>query len=480
MQMPSSCCWVSASVVLLASCGSSSHPSGAEGSLPSLPQLTISNFRPQIRDSLQKAYHEVEAKPKDADANGRLGMLLHAFEQLESAEVCYRRARILDGQRFQWAYYLGLAQAGNGRNKEAAADLREAIRLDPEYLPARVKLAEILLTLSRLDESEEVCRLMTKDAPQSPPVHYWMGRVSEAKGYAAAAMEHYRKACKLWPSYGTAHYALALACQRTGATAEARQHMAAYQKFKADGDPQLEDRFLEAVRSLDNSALAHLMKGVELENAGQLDSAIAEHEEAVKQNPKLAQAHANLIALYARRGLAEQAEHAYRDAVAINPNLPQSHYDYGVYLFSRQRFTEAESAFRKALESSPNYAEAHSNLGAMLEREGKLEEAARHYQAAIDNKPNFRLARFQLGRLLLTRKKTAEAIAQLSQTLLPEDGETPRFMYALGAAYAQAEDYANAARYLREARQRAASLGQTQLAAQIETTLHKVNEKVNR
>ena len=457
-----------------------SHEARQKDALPPLPQVTIASFRPTIRDRVQQAYREVEAKPKDPDANGRMGMLLHAFEQYESAEVCYRRAQMLDPRRFQWAYYLGLTQIFNGKNDEAAATLRDAIRIDPEYLPARLKLAETLLTLSRLDESEEMCRAIAKDVPQLAPAQYCLGRVASAKGQVPAAIEYYRKACQLWPSFGTAHYALALAYQRSGAAAEGQQHMAAYQKFKGDSDPQPEDPSLDAVRSLDNTALAHLMKGVELENAGQIDSAIAEHEEAVKQDPKLAQAHANLIALYARQGQVGKAEKEYQATVAINPNLPQSHYDYGVFLISRQRFREAESAFRKALESSPNYAEAHSNLGAMLERAGKVEEAVRHYRAAVEEKPNFRAAHFQLGRALLIRKRTGEAIAELSKTLTPEDGDTPRFMYVLGVAHLEAGDSASAARYLRDASERAASLGQGPLAVQIEAALRKVDEKGKR
>lgn len=93
-------CWIA--IVPVSACSTSSH-------LPSLPQLTIAAFRPQIRDQAQRAYREVEAKPKDADANGRMGTLLHAFEQFESAEICYRRARILDASIFRWAYPLYLS-----------------------------------------------------------------------------------------------------------------------------------------------------------------------------------------------------------------------------------------------------------------------------------------------------------------------------------------------------------------------------------
>ena len=464
-------------ILLVDACSGPSASTRRQTDLPDLPRLTIANFRPQIRDRVQQAFHEVEAKPKDADANGRMGMLLHAFEQYEAAEVCYRRARILDPRRLQWAYYLGLAQSLDGKNAEAASTLRDAIRLDPEYLPARLKLAEVLLSLGRLDESATACQSIVKDNPQFAPAYYWLGRVAGAKGDVSASIGQYNRACQLWPSYGTAHYALALACQRTGATAAARQHMAAYQKYKADGDPQPEDPLLEAIRSLDNTALAHLMKGVDLENAGQIDGAIAEHEEAVKQDPKLAQAHANLIALYARAGRAEKAESEYRATVELNPNLPQSHYDYGVFLVSQQRYREAEAAFRKALESSPKYAEAHSNLGAMLEREGKSEEAIQHYRTAIEDKPNFRMAHFQLGRLLMTKKRNGEAIKELSQTVTPEDADTPRYLYALGVAYAESGDYASAERYLKDAGQRAGSLGQNQLAGQIEMSLRKVEQK---
>lgn len=469
------CCAVA---LVLAACSTRPRQDGShQDDLPAIPKLDLATYRTQVRAGVEKAYQAVQAKPTDPDANGNLGMVMHAFEQLGAAQVCYRRARLLDPKRFQWAYYLGLVQALDGKNEDAAANLRDAIRIDPGYVPARLKLAEVLLSLGRFDESREICQSILKDNPQVAPAYYWSGRVASASGQTALAEEQYRKACELSPTYGTAHYALALVYQKDGKEADAQRHIAAYQKYKADGDPQPEDAMLDAVRALDNSGLAHLMKGVDLENAGQIDQAIAEHEEAVRTDPKLVQAHANLIALYGRAGRPEKAEQAYRDTVALNANLPQSHYDYGVLMVGRQRFPEAEAAFRKALESSPNYAEAHSNLGAMLERKGKFEDAAKQYQIAIEEKPNFRQAQYQLGHLLLMQKKATEAIVHLSQTLTPEDADTPRFMYALGIAYAEASDFASAQRYLQQAGDRAAALGQDQLAAQIRAILVKVEQR---
>ena len=55
--------------------------------------------------------------------------------------------------------------------------------------------------------------------------------------------------------------------------------------------------------------------------------------------------------------------------------------------------------------------------------------------------------------------------------LTPEDAETPRYLYALGAAYARTGDRANAMRTLRAARDLAATWKQTDLLARIERDL---------
>jgi tetratricopeptide (TPR) repeat protein len=463
-------CFVAAAA-FLAAC---SKP-GSENP-PPLPKLQIERFKPQIRARIEEAYRAALARPDDAAANGGLGMLLQAFEQLESAEACYRRARAFDPGRFDWAYYLGLVQSQNGENAEAAKNLAGAIRIDPGYVPAKIKLAEVLLILGRLEESRQISEALVREDPRIAPAYYWLGRAAAARGDLRQAEQWYAQACEQWPSYGTAHYALALAYQKTGQTAEAQQHMSAYQKYQANGDPQPEDPKLEAVRALDNSAIAHLMRAVDLENAGQLRQAIAEDEEAARQDPNLVQAQANLISLYARAGEPEKAEQAYRAVLAVNPNLPQSHYDYGVFLVSRARFAEAEAAFRKAIESSPHYAEAHSNLGAMLERRGRMNEAAREYRAAIEDKPNFRQAHYQLGRLLLMDHKPAQAIEELRQTLEPSDEATPQFLYALGVACAEVHDFASARDYLRRGASQAQALGQDELASRIQGVLGRLEQ----
>ena len=107
---------------------------------------------------------------------------------------------------------------------------------------------------------------------------------------------------------------------------------------------------------------------------------------------------------------------------------------------------------------------------------GKLEEAAYHYRAALEEKPDYRAAHFNLARILVNQGRPDEAISHLQQTLAPEDDATPRFTYALGAAYARAGYRQEALRYMQEAREKAAARGQSELLASIDKDLQALQQ----
>ena len=214
-----------------------------------------------------------------------------------------------------------------------------------------------------------------------------------------------------------------------------------------------------------------LKRGAALESAGQIAKSIAAHQQALALNPQLVQAHINLISLYGRMRQVDKAERHYQAALVINPDLPDLHYNFGVLLVGQERFNQAAQAFQHCLQLNPHYAEAHHNYAALIEREGKLDEAAQHYRKAIENKPGYRAAHFSLGRILVNQGKLTEAIAQFHQTLTPEDEETPRYLYALGATYIRAANKAKGLQYLREALKRAVALQQTQLVSSLERDL---------
>jgi tetratricopeptide (TPR) repeat protein len=442
-------------------------------SLPDLPRVVFDNFAPEIREQMRKAYAAAQARPRDAEAAGRLGMTLHTYEEYEGAAVCYERARRLAPDEFRWVYYLGVVQASLGKHGEAAAVFKEATGRRPNYLPAQLRLADSLLAAGQKIESQPLYEAVLKKNAAIAQAHYGLGRIKVASGETAAAVEHFRKAIELFPEYGSAHYALGLALRNLGQTDKAQEHLALSQKHKLSR-PSLEDPLLGAIAELNALGTEILKRGVMLESAGRIEESIAEHERAIEVNPQLAQAHINLISLYGRTGQVEKAEKHYRAAIALNPNLADSHYNFGVLLAGQQRYTEAAQAFYRSLQINQFNAEAHYNYAVIIEREGRLDEAAEHYRRALENKPGYREAHFHLGRILVNQGKLTEAIEHFQQTLTPEDENTPRFTYALGATYVRAGEKQKGIQYLREALKRATALGQMQLAASIERDLRQL------
>jgi tetratricopeptide (TPR) repeat protein len=444
--------------------------------LPPIPQVKFDNFGPGIREHVRVAYQEAVSKPREALASGQLGMVLHTYEDHENAATCYRRARILAPNEFRWAYLLGVSQMALGRHHEAASTLQEALALNPDYLPARLKLAESLLAAGELDKSRQNYQLIIKKQAESAQAHYGLGRVSAAEQKFSPAIEYFIKAITLFPNYGAAHYALAMAYRETGNKPKTVEHLALSQKYK-NIYPLTADPLLSEVANLNSGASDRIRRGQLLEAEGRLNESITEHERALEINPQLVQAHINLIQLYGRTGQPDRAELHYRAAVSLNPNIAEIHYNFGVMLLEQQRMQDASLAFRRSIEINPYFAEAHLNLGYILEKQQLYDEAMEHYQTAVSIKPNLRQAHFQFARMLIFKDRLQEAIKHLQQTLTPEDENTPRFIYALAAAYARAGEKETALMYARQARDRAKTLNQTELLGLIERDLRQLEKR---
>ncbi len=449
--------------------------SAAGQPIPPLPKLPLETYATGARESITNAYQRALRAPQDPEGNGTLGMLLYANEQYEFAETCFERAQALDPGDARWPYYLGRTQSNLARHDRAVASLREALRRRPGYLPARLLLAKCLLEAGRADESRALYEALVGEHPDAAEAHYGLGRIDAGRGEHASAAAHLRRACELFPGFGAAHFALARAYRDLGEPEKAQEELVLYQKDK-DGWPAVPDPFMAAVVALKTGGDARLQKGIQLAEAGQLQAAADEHEAALLADPKLLPAHVNLIRLYGSLGRPEKAEEHYRAALALDPNLAEIHYNYGVLLTGQGKYTEAADVFRRALELKPAYAEAQNNYAYLLMTSGKLEEAAQHYRAAIETKPDYRAAHFNLGRILVQQGRVVDAIEHFRQTLTPEDEETPRCTYALGAAYARVGNRAEALKYLQEAQQKATARGQTELTISIEKDLRRLTQ----
>ena len=129
------------------------------------------------------------------------------------------------------------------------------------------------------------------------------------------------------------------------------------------------------------------------------------------------------------------SEREFKRALEINPNDGTARMWYGQYLEAMGRLDEAIAERRRALEAEP------LSLIISASWDGSYIEA-RHYDQAIeelrktvDMDPSFVVAHLFLGWVYEQKGMLPEAIAEFQQALSNSGGD-PRFVSALGHAYA--------------------------------------------
>ena len=161
--------------------------SPAQPSAPPLPTLVLDSYPPDAREAIARAHREAAAHPT-AETAGALGRVLQAWEQWNAAHQAYTRAEAMAPRTFEWPYLDAVVLQRQARSVEAAARLEAALAVSPDYLPARVKLAESLLEAGRLDESRRLFSAMT-DPASAPAVAFGLGRIAAAQGQHEAAVD---------------------------------------------------------------------------------------------------------------------------------------------------------------------------------------------------------------------------------------------------------------------------------------------------
>ena len=103
--------------------------------------------------------------------------------------------------------------------------------------------------------------------------------------------------------------------------------------------------------------------------------------EAVRRDPKLADAQFNLGTLFARQQDRGRAETCYEAAIAARPDHDKAHVNLAIHLTDRGQITAALSHFALAEALNPLNAEAFVNHAAALQRAGRDQEALRKFHA---------------------------------------------------------------------------------------------------
>jgi tetratricopeptide (TPR) repeat protein len=166
-----------------------------------------------------------------------------AQEQYPSAVQEFRKAiergPHLTGLRYQLGEAL-LSEARTGENKMLAEkEFSAELQMNPRHVESILKLAEIELDRSKLDEAKALVARALTIRPESAEAHAALGKILEQRGDVKGATGELETAERLAPETRTTRYQLAQLYRKQGRTADSDREAAAFRSLStADAVPE--------------------------------------------------------------------------------------------------------------------------------------------------------------------------------------------------------------------------------------------------
>ena len=180
-------------------------------------------------------------------------------------------------------------------------------------------------------DSESLWRHVIRTFPGRVPIaHNNLGVLYDDRGLHDQALEEYKKALAINPSFADALANLGAAYMRSGDSAKAIE---TFQKALA-GNPNM-------VEARNNLGLAYFHQGMD-------DEAVAEYQKALQIDPLFAAAHYNLGLAYYALKMHDKALEEYKKVVALNPSFAEAHYKLGLIYYEKKNYSLAKNHMEKA------------------------------------------------------------------------------------------------------------------------------------
>lgn len=403
---------------------------------PEPPDIARTGIDAALAVGVDAARTAVLASPKSASAWGQLGMLLLAHDYKAQAGMSFARAEAIDATNAEWPYLLGITMV-DVQTELAVVKFQRAVELkgaEAGVDAMRLRWAEGLLALDRLDEAQaQFARVATAGAANAR-AQLGMGRVEMRRGDATKSLPYLEQARADPRTRKAALGLLAQAQQMLGQSDAATR----WQRDAADApdDAAWPDPSWSRVFALRTGKNADIARARELFLQDRLQEGIALAEKTARSYPDEPYVWFMLgKARYQSREL-ELAEQAFRRSLELEPKSVQATFLLGVVTGERGDLPAATKLFRTSTSLRPDFALGHYNLGLCLARQSDRKGAIESFRLAVKVDPGFAKAHLALAELLGADKLTADALvhAQQAANLRPDDVQTTQVLDALRKA----------------------------------------------
>lgn len=386
--------------------------------VPAQPDL--SGWPPEFAARVEASTQRIERGEEPVRALGDLGQLYHANGFYAEASTCYHALLQADPQNPRWPHAFASILAGYGKLDEAAELWRLAVKLAPNYLPARLRLGDVLLKANRPDDAARVYRDVLQIDARQPYALLGIGRIHVARGEwsqarepleQASAASNDRLAYDLLPTVyehlGDEARAVALRGRNKAAGSYAdtpdpwldEMLLACFDTYrlavaggaaKHGGDRRIGMLLLQRALELSpDSAPVHFQLGLSYLETKEYTKARQHLEKCIQLAPDMADGWIHLSILLATIGDRAGSEKILADGLARCPNSPGLHLERARRLEAAGRPEEAITDYRESFRLRPDEAAPLLSVAMIYIKLGREDEAIAELRRAIEAEPDF-------------------------------------------------------------------------------------------
>jgi Flp pilus assembly protein TadD len=363
----------------------------------------------------QHSAFAVQESTKDWLAEGKKHVAEGHFAQAVAAFNQFKEMVPEDARPY---FFSGIALAEAGHLSAAAAELNEAVRLDPDQPEYVLSLANVLARLGqknpavkalakfehpgqqdrlstaglwqlvdvyyRLQKAEDglgTLILLSQRTPQDPLIEIHRGFMYKLIGNLDVAEGCFRRSLAISPNSAAAHYELGKLLEQRGDLSSSKN--ALLDALKRD---EANPEYLHALGAL---CLAR----------NEVDEAIRYLEKAETSGPALPQIYYTLGQAYQRKGDQSKGAKYFHLKKVHEANLAQRQKEIreheeltlitlGEQKLERGRSSEARALFEQVFQSNPNNWHANEYLAQLFLSSGELQNAYRHVSKLLEIEPN--------------------------------------------------------------------------------------------
>jgi len=275
--------------------------------------------------------------------------------------------------------------------RKAIKSYKQALKEQPDWTEALMKLADAHMAAGNDDEAIEVLRKCLRLNENNTDARYSLGVIYKRKGLLADAEAELRASLKSGPDNIDAH-----------------RHLADVYIIRGDFQQAIQEYRVLLDRDNDNFLL-HFKLAQTYERSKRYKDAIAEYKISVQLAPDSVEANKELAILYEKTAMLDKAAHHYRETLRLkNDDRNSRNALTGIYV-KQKKYDALLALLKDETKQFPKNPDSYYRLGLMLYFMKDFDAAQQEYSTAVTLKPNHAKALNGLAKIAMIKGDNSEA-----------------------------------------------------------------------